>query len=335
MDIGTRPQVAPDRNERVRDLAAGQDGLVTREQALGLGLSRDQVHRRLSGSWQRLLPAVYATFTGPVQRRQLLRAALLFAGPGAALTGSTACRERGLRYLPDDDRLVHVLLAATCQVRSTSFVRVHRTTDMPPWHVRDGLPLVAVDRAAVDACRELATLREVRALLCEVVQRRLTTIERLERVLRDGASAGARLPRRALADLRAGCRSAPECEFRDLVGRSRVLPEPLWNQGVTLVGGERIPDARWPQARLVVEMDSREWHDMGEAVEETRRRHARLVAQGYTVLAVSPRRLREEPEVVLAEVEAAYLVSLSVAARQVRLQRTWRRMDQGASLPRA
>ncbi len=317
MDVGARPlQVAPERNERVRDLAARQDHLVTRKQALGLGLSRDQIHRRLTGRWQRMLPGVYAAFTGPVQHRQLLRAALLYAGPGAALTCSTACRERGLRYLPDDDRLVHVLLTATRQVRSTSFVRVHRTTDMPSLHVRDGLPMVAVDRAAMDACRELATLREVRALLCEVVQRRLTTIERLEGVLSNGASAGARLPRRALADLRAGCRSAPECELRDLIGRSRVLPEPLWNKALILVGGERIPDARWPQARLLVEMDSREWHDMGEAVEETRRRHARLVAQGYTVLAVSPQRLREEPEVVLAEIEAAYLVSVSVAARR-------------------
>lgn len=33
-----------------------------------------------------------------------------------------------------------------------------------------------------------------------------------------------------MKDIDAGCRSAPECELRDLVRTSRLLPEPRWNQ---------------------------------------------------------------------------------------------------------
>jgi hypothetical protein len=33
-----------------------------------------------------------------------------------------------------------------------------------------------------------------------------------------------------VADLVAGCRSAPECELRDLVRTSTTLLEPVWNQ---------------------------------------------------------------------------------------------------------
>ncbi|WP_162605424.1 hypothetical protein [Jiangella ureilytica] len=38
---------------------------------------------------------------------------------------------------------------------------------------------------------------------------------------RGGATA-----RRIIKDIDAGCRSAPECELRDLVLTSRILPEP-------------------------------------------------------------------------------------------------------------
>ncbi len=72
-----------------------------------------------------------------------------------------------------------------------------------------------------------------------------------------------------------------------------------------------LPDACWPEARLVVEVDSRSWHGFGDAPERTERRRARYAALGWTVLPVSPARLRAEPAAVLRQIEAAYLAGVA------------------------
>ncbi|PSL02758.1 hypothetical protein CLV30_10965 [Haloactinopolyspora alba] len=114
--------------------------------------------------------------------------------------------------------------------------------------------------------------------------------------------------RLALDDTRVGCHSAPECELRDLVRTSTFLPEPAWNRPLPGTSdGVVIPDACWPEARVVVEIDSAEWHRMGDLVEQTERRRARCAALGWTVLSISPRRLREDRIAVLSEIESAVL----------------------------
>lgn len=59
--------------------------------------------------------------------------------------------------------------------------------------------------------------------------------------LAQGQSNGSALPRRALEDIVAGCRSAPECELRDMVLGSTILPEPAWNTP--------LPDPRCARSR--------------------------------------------------------------------------------------
>ena len=152
----------------------------------------------------------------------------------------------------------------------------------------------------------MRSLQDVRAMLCEPVQLGLISPDDLVAAVAEGRRAGTALTRRALQDIAAGCRSAPECELRDLVLSSRLLPEPRWNQPLPGHGrGVPTPDACWPEARLVVEVDSVEWHRLGDAPEKTERRRARYAALGWRVLPVSPRRLREQPMAVLCEIEAA------------------------------
>ncbi|WP_166354968.1 type IV toxin-antitoxin system AbiEi family antitoxin domain-containing protein [Phytoactinopolyspora limicola] len=286
-------------------LAELQDGLVVRHQALAAGMSSAAVeHALTSGRWQRVSRGVYATFTGPLQPRHRLRTALLRAGPDAVVSGADACRAYGLRYVPEGaDPLV--LVPAESRRARTPFARLRRVTDLPEARLVGGIPTASPERAVLDTCHGVSSLRDVRALLCEVVQRGLTTPNRLARTLRAARWPGARLVRQALADVDAGCRSAPECELRDVIGCSTFLPEPQWNTIVPDVTPPLRPDACWPDARVVVEIDSAEWHRLGEQVEQTERRRARYAALGWTVLPVSPRRLRTEPRVVLDEIEAA------------------------------
>jgi hypothetical protein len=58
------------------------------------------------------------------------------------------------------------------------------------------------------------------------------------------------------------------------------------------------PDLRWPEAGLIVELDSREHHDTPWAFEELRDAHH--VARGHAVMRITHRRLTREPELVAA-----------------------------------
>lgn len=301
---------------------------------------------RLGGPWQRVLRGVYATFTGSLAPIHYLRVACLYAGDRALVTGAWACWMTGLSYGPPVGDVVEVLVPRGVRRSTVAAVEVHRTWRMPPAQLwvdpseLDGPPLlppeVVLDelapaarpghipkappaRAVVDAVvmaasrlpqwspsrREIA-LRNVRALMCEVVQRRSAGLVDLRAEALAARGQGSALVRVALADIEAGCRSAPECELRDLVRRSRILPEPHWNRPLPGVRGI-VPDACWDECRLIVEVDSRSFHGFGDAPERTEHRRARLAALGWLVLPVSPARLRADPAAVLAQIEAAYV----------------------------
>src|SRR3954467_2699036 len=76
---------------------ARQEGVVTRQQLLGLGRTDEWIEARLSaGQWRRLALGTYATFTGPVPFRARVWAAVLRAGVGATASGRTAAALYGL-----------------------------------------------------------------------------------------------------------------------------------------------------------------------------------------------------------------------------------------------
>jgi very-short-patch-repair endonuclease len=66
-----------------------------------------------------------------------------------------------------------------------------------------------------------------------------------------------------------------------------------------------VADAWWPEARVVAEADSREWHLSPEDWERTLRRHARMSAQGILVLHFTPKQIRTERAQVVAAIRAA------------------------------
>jgi hypothetical protein len=302
--------------DSLRELALAQHGLVTRAQCLEAGLSPGAVTRLGAphGRGQRVLPGVLALSTGVLVRQQVLVAALLYAGQHAQLAGVTVLQARGLRYLPDDTR-VHVLIPGTRAVAPRAFVVVHRSHRLPAPHYVSGLPASPVARAAVDACRHQVEVRDAAALLAEVVQRRLTTVPALRAELDAGPTAGSATVRRAMQQIAGGAASLPEADLLRLVACSLLLPAPAVNESIHLPDGAPVvPDLCWPHARLVVEVDSVEHHGFGPAPEWTSRRRARLVAAGWTVLSVSPARVRDDPRGVLADIEAAYLAGVRPAS---------------------
>lgn len=294
-----------------------QDGFITRTQALEAGMSKAALRHaiRPDGPWQRVAPGVYATFTGTLTQRQLLRAALLSAGPDAMLSGVVACRAHGMRYVPEA-AVPLVLVPHRQRAASTSLAAVRRVARMPRARTVSGLAVAPVERAVVDALRHAPpivaapSLRDTRALVCESVQRHLTTPERLSAEVAAAPRNGTALLRQALADVTAGCWSAPECEIRDLAHSSHLLPDPVVNTPLPDLD-DVTPDGWWREARLAYEVDSVEHHRYGLSPEHTQRRHARMASVGWRVMPISPRRIRTDPKGLLREMEAAYLRGLA------------------------
>jgi very-short-patch-repair endonuclease len=65
-----------------------------------------------------------------------------------------------------------------------------------------------------------------------------------------------------------------------------------------VIAGHEV-DALWEDARLVVELDSRSFHNTVAAFERDRKRDMDLQLAGYRVLRITHTRLRLEPEAVV------------------------------------
>lgn len=298
--------------DAVRSLALRQDGLVTRQQALACGMTNNQIDRwgRRSGRGARVLRGVVSLTNGELTRRQQIRAVLLYAGEDAVLTGSTALEIESLRYAPVDSR-VHVLMPVHRKATAQPVLVLTRTTRMPAARTKNGLPVAPAQRAVVDAARRMSRERDIIAMFAEAVQRGLCTLQMIADEVEAGPTAGSARSRRALRALRRGPASAPENDLLGLLSASHLLPAPEVNYPITLNGRRVVGDACWPQARLLVEVDSVEHHGYGPDSDATAARRAALTAAGWTVLSISPQRIRDDPVGVLSEIEAAYLVNVT------------------------
>jgi very-short-patch-repair endonuclease len=283
-----------------------QHDVVTRRQTANCGMTDRALRYRIrsDGPWQRLLPGVYLAVTGTPTTDQRDMAALLYGGPGSLLTAAAALRRLGLKA--PRVAVVDVLVPAVRRRQNTGFVRVLRTTRMPEQACISGqIGFAMAARAVADAARTLKDLGEVRAVVADSVQRRWCRVAELAEELRRGPVTGSACFRQVLAEVADGIRSAAEADLRDLVKRAG-LPMPMFNArlqvGQVLIA---VADAWWPQAAVVAEVDSREWHLSPADWERTLRRHARLTAHGILVLHFTPRQIRTEPDQVVAAIRAA------------------------------
>ncbi len=154
--------------------------------------------------------------------------------------------------------------------------------------------------------RALTSLRDVRAVVADAVQRDRCTIKTLTTELDAGPNKGSALFREALADVAEGIRSAAEGDLRDLLARSG-LPMPLFNASLYDGSGTFIarPDAWWPELGIAVEVDSREWHLSPEDHANTLARGRRMARYQVVVLRFTPRQIRTKPAEVIKDIKAA------------------------------
>ncbi|HVV75590.1 MAG TPA: hypothetical protein VHC43_06095 [Mycobacteriales bacterium] len=283
-----------------------QDQVITRLQALE-HLSDGSLQHRLQRHWRILLPGVYLAATGTPTQRQLLRAGLLYAGPGAQLSDQTALAAYGVRYLPADST-IRLLIPHAVRRVSRDGVVVRRTTRLPTPQVRDGLPYSPLARALADFAARVGDERLALAAIADAIQRRLVSVDDVVAELSHVTGRGCGLAGRLGQRLSTGAHSAPEADFLALVARSRILPTPLVNSLVELPDGRCVsPDALFADAALVHETNGRSAHAATDLFDSMQERHGAMTAAGLTVLHSSPYQLRKEGDRIVAQVETCYL----------------------------
>jgi hypothetical protein len=281
-----------------------QHSVISRTQVLSCGMSPGALQQRITrpGPWQRLLPGVYLALTGGVTQDQREMAALLYAGKPSVITGAAAVRRHHLRCAGPN--AVDLLVPAATQRQSVGFVRVHRTRRMPEeiW-VTGQIRFAKVPRAVADAARSLDRFDDVRAVVCEAVQRKACGVAELTAELEAGPSAGSALLRRALAEVGDGVRSVAEADFRVLILASD-LPRPVFNARLFGADGTFIAtvDAWWQEAGVAAEVDSRAYHLSAADADRTTQRHDRLLTHGVLPLHFPPSRIRDDGPAVIEEI---------------------------------
>jgi hypothetical protein len=265
-----------------------------------LGWSRSRVaHQVAHGRWQRVLPRVYATFSGPIPREVYLEAVALSAGRGAVLSHWTAAELWGIAAPRDGP--VHVTIPSGRRARASPGVVVHRSAEISA-HPIAVPPRTRVERTVRDlvaTCREAAAVVDI---ICAAVGSRRVSVRRLraeitaQRTLR-----WRRLALEVLGDAESGAHSPLELRFRSLE-RDHGLP-PSRRQARVVAGSTAWwADALYDAQRVVVELDGRLGHDDAQGRWRDMRRDNAAAATGCVVLRYGWREVAGRPCAVAAQV---------------------------------
>ena len=246
-------------------LTSVQSGIADRAQALEAGFSRRQIaHRLESGTWQRVYPGVYATFSGPVPREARLWAAVRQAGAGAIVSHETAAEVHGIVDQPLRGS-IHITVPRNRRPASTRPVRgiiIHRSDQSQAEFVGPfKLPRTRIEDTIVDLATAAPTFDGAYAWIVRATSRQLVTT----RQLRAALAARSRVRWRswlddALEDAGDGIYSSLERRYAENVERAHGLPRAQHQARRQLDGKIHYRDAWYPEYRVVVEIDGPVYH---------------------------------------------------------------------------
>jgi very-short-patch-repair endonuclease len=262
--------------------------VMTTRQLLDAGVDRNAIaHRVATGRLTRLHRGVYRL--GPVDgARTAEAAALLACGRASHLSQATGAVLWGLPI--DAPSAIHVT-APTRRSREGIILHEGRLTAADR-ALREGLRLTSPARTLLDLAPHV-TPALLERLVEEAQVLRLVTRRQLE--ARSGRGAPALRAALAAHDQPSMIRSEAERRLLALV-RAAGLPHPEAN---AYVAGKEV-DLLWRAERVIVEMDSWDFHSSRAAFERDRARDQELTALGFAVIRVTWRQIVSEPERLVA-----------------------------------
>jgi very-short-patch-repair endonuclease len=262
-----------------------------------LGLSETAVQQRVvSGGLHRVRYGAYAVGHPGLTRKGELMAAVLACGPDAVLSHRSAADLWGIRE--GRGREIDVT-APNRRGRSPSGIAAHRSGSLLPADrtALHRIPCTTVARTLLDLAGVVPPW-ELRYALAEAEVQRLLDRPSLRELLRrsDRRRGVARL-RLILEELDPKTRwTRSEMERRFLrMCRRAHLPTPEVNVLVDVAGGRVRPDFLWRAARLIVEADSRRFHDTDSAFLKDRKQELRLQLAGWRVSRCTWAQIEHEP----------------------------------------
>lgn len=298
----------------IAELADRQHGVVARQQLVEIGVGRGAIEKRLAR--RILVPlhrGVYAFGHRQLRIEGRWLAAVLAAGPGAALSHRDAAALHGMRKAPESKR---ASVTTSAKVRAAGlWVFPRRALHEEDRAVVRGIPVTSPARTLVDLAPML-TAGQLAATLGETDRRGLLDTAEVERALRRTkgrhGQGHARLRAALDAHKRHGAalvRSELEERFLDLV-LAAGLPWPRLNAPLK---GFQV-DALWPAERVVVELDGWAHHKEREQAARDRDKTNRLQVAGYLVLRFLHGDIVGRPAEVAAAIRDALAQSTSTVS---------------------
>jgi very-short-patch-repair endonuclease len=290
--------------ERAIEALAGQQiGLVGRDQAIGLGATRRMLDYRVKhGAWPLILPGVYRISVSAGLTRQLAMAATIWSAPDGLVSHETAAVLWGFEGI--QTRSVHLTVPTGRRLRSPT-VKVHRTGDLLPADFGWCGPIAVTSalRTAIDLAG--LVVPEVLEIAIESGLRRgLFTVGQLrwraDALMGTGRRGSSEL--RVLLDRHDLGRTDSSWEVRtaQLLERAGlgapVRQHPIYDHGREIARA----DLAYPDAHLVIEYDSDQWHSGTARRHNDAARRNQLRALGRTVIEVTPATLRQPKQFLTA-----------------------------------
>ena len=269
--------------------AATQWRVLDVRELAGCGLTREAIRTRVRNG--RLFPkyrGVYAVGHPNIALEGLFLAAVKACGPGAVLSHYSAAALYGL--VKWDGRYPEVTAP---KPRKHAGIRTHTSSSIESTFYK-GIPITTPAQTLIDLSSMLP-FKPLRRAVNEALNQRLIKPSDLITTHHRGA---ARL-RQILAT------AAPtRSELEDVVlALLDGLATPNVNQRVN--GHNYIPDFRWPDHRLILEADSRQFHDHMLARADDATRQAYLEATGERFIRVTWIEATTQPLKTRARIEAA------------------------------
>ena len=296
--FGFHPEIGgqAETDELIARIARHQHGVITRTQLLEQGVGRRAIEHRIECARLHVIQrGVYSVGHDRLSREATWMAACLTAG------GAISHRTAGTAWEILASPLVEVTAPRS---RRRPGIRIyHHRLESDEVTTLERIPITTVARTILDLATVLPRQLLERALNEAEVRRHQSPVtlralsDRYPR--RDGTAA-----LKALLEARHGItRSELEAIFVRLIDDWK-LERPDLN-AIVEVGGYRLEcDCVWKAQRVIVELDGRAFHVTAAAFERDRARDRRLQAGGWTVVRVTWRQLRDEPESVMADLRS-------------------------------
>jgi very-short-patch-repair endonuclease len=276
-------------------LADRQHGVVARWQLQECDVPRGEIAARLHR--KRLFRVHRGVFS--VGRRKLtpegrFMAAVLRCGEGAVLSHESAAHHyRAVRNFPE---IIEVTIPrGRTRPRQVPFETYHATFHPAEVAIKDDIPVTSFARTLLDlsATRREETVKHA----FEHVERRPHELHAVARIVdRHAGERGIKTLRKLLANYARHTgmtRSTFEIEFKNWL-EARGIPLPELNQKVPIEDEVFMPDCLWRAARLIVELDTWDFHGFPAARERDSRRDRVLGLAEYSVFRVVPNDLLGE-----------------------------------------